>query len=110
MMFLRLTPVILANLVFAAHMSRSNSNILALIVLLFTFSLLIKKSWLIRVWQVYLLGAGVLWLVDMIGYVQLRMAAGTPWIRLAVILSVVALFTFFAAYWLEKPAIKNVYK
>lgn len=109
MVIIRLLPVILANLLFAAHMSRSYNDVLALLVLLFTFTLFITKRWLLRIWQVYLVLGGMLWIVDTVGLVQGRIANQAPWTRLAIILSLVSLFSFFAAYWLEKPSLKKQY-
>ena len=110
MFIVRLLPVILANLLFAAHMSRSYSDVLALLVLLFTFTLFLSQKWILRIWQGYLMLAGLLWIVDTIGLVQGRLALGIPWIRLAIILSLVSLFTFFAAYWLERPSLRERYR
>ena len=91
-------------------MSRSYSDVLAVIVIIFTFSLFIRNGLMIRIWQVYLVAGGIVWIVDAIGLVQTIIALEAPWTRLAVILSLIALFTFFAAYWLENRKINDFYK
>jgi hypothetical protein len=70
---------------------------------------MIKKRWVLRAFQLYLLiGAGV-WVQRTLALRALRIEAGEPWLRLALILSGVALFTLLSALILEKKRFKERY-
>jgi len=91
--FLRLLPVFISFLLVAAHFFRSGQTIFVILLLCTPLLLLVRQSWVPRVIQVVLLLAAIEWLRTLINIAQLRMHTGEPWVRMAVILGVVALFT-----------------
>lgn len=93
MNFIRLLPVIFSTVLMSAHFSRAQNDGLALVFLIMPFLLLIRKRWITYIFQVLLIAGAIIWIESMVGYIRIREAAGQPWERLAIILSVVALFT-----------------
>jgi apolipoprotein N-acyltransferase len=90
---LRLLPVIVSFLLLAAHFSRNDVTLLAVISLGLPFLLLVRRRWVPRLFQILLVLAGLEWVRSTVTYVFRRQAAGESWIRLAAILGAVALFT-----------------
>lgn len=91
---LKLVPVALCFLVLGAHSSRSGwplavSVLLAALPLL----LLVRRPWAPRVLQVVLLVGAAEWVRTLFGHAAVRRAHGEPWLRMAIILGVVALAT-----------------
>lgn len=91
--FLRLLPVILSFLLLGAHFYRAGLVPLTVACLAMPFLLLLRKSWIPRLFQVLLVLGAVEWLRTLYGFAAMRIAFGEPWARLAIILSAVALFT-----------------
>jgi len=93
----------------AAHFSRANQNILAVVVLLVPFLLFIREKWVIYTLQsVAYLGA-LSWLVSAYQYIQARIAIGEDWIRLLVILGLVALYSLWSGYFLRSSHVDTRY-
>jgi ferredoxin len=101
-------PVI-ASVLIAAHFSRIQSDWLALFALLFPLFLLMKKSWILRVYQTYLIIGGFIWIERTIFLASLRNLHGESWISLAMILGSVSLFTLLSALVFETKKIKAFY-
>jgi len=97
-------------LILAAHFSRANNNVLAIIILFLPFLLFIKKSWVIDVLQGVGGLAAIVWIYTGYQYVQVRLAAGDDWIRLVFIIASVALYSAWSAYFLRSEHVKEVYK
>ena len=93
----RLVPVILSYLLLAAHFSRNNVYTLAILSLGLLVLLLIRKPWVVIISQAALLLGALEWIRSMFGYISKRQATGEDWGRLAIILSIVALFTGLSA-------------
>jgi len=91
--FLRLLPVLISFLLVAAHFLRSGQVIFVSLVLCMPLLLLLRQAWVPRVVQVVLLLAAAEWLRTLVSIAQLRMHTGEDWVRMAVILGAVALFT-----------------
>ena len=89
--------MLLITFVTAAHFSRVQNDWFALACLVFPFILLSKKEWVMRIFQVFLLFGGAIWIERTISLVRMRQRIGESWVRLAIILGVVALFTIFSA-------------
>lgn len=106
MTFLRLLPVIFTTLLFAAHFSRVENNFLAILILLLLTTLFFRRDVIRRGWQIFLGITGFVWIYVAIGYINLRMAADIPWTRLGLIMAGIVLFSFFSAWWMERPKIK----
>jgi hypothetical protein len=90
---LRLLPVILSLLVLGAHFYRAGHPALTLVCVALPLLLLLRRSWIPRLFQVVLLLGALEWLRTLYGLAAMRIAFGEPWTRLAVILAAVALFT-----------------
>ena len=106
---LRLIPVILSAILLAAHFSYAGPSGLVLVALGFPLLLLIRKPWAARAVQLALVLGGVEWLRAAWGYVSQRMELGEPWIRLVVILGVVALFTWASALVFRSPRLRPIW-
>ena len=100
---------ILSSILLAAHFSRVDIDWLTVICLLIPFCFFIKKRWLLRAYQVYLLAGAVIWSHRTIQLANIRLDAGQPWLRMAVILGVVAFYTLISAIILEHSSIKKRY-
>ncbi len=94
----------------AAHFSRISNDWLAISCLIFPFLLFSKKEWVLRLFQVFLIIGGIIWLERMINLVHFRKQSQLPSLRLAIILTIVALFTFISAFVLNSPLIKKIFK
>jgi len=110
MIIFRLLPVLLSFLLIAAHFSRADQSILLIISLTIPFLLLIKKRIIIRIMQIVLLLAGAEWIRAMLIYIEVRQSSGDDWTRLAIILSIVAIYTAFSGFFLQNVKILNMYK
>jgi hypothetical protein len=104
-----LIPPILSTLLMAAHFSRVDNNWLAILCLALPFLLIIKKLWVKRVYQILLVTGGPIWIQRTIVLIRMRQEAGESWIRLAVILSAVALFTMFSSLSFETKKARKRY-
>jgi hypothetical protein len=93
MNFVRLLPVFLSFLLIAAHFQRAGFSVLALLCLLAPCLLYFTRPWSIRILQILMILSAMEWIRTLMYLVQLRQEADLPWIRLAVILGSVALFT-----------------
>ncbi len=100
---------VLASVLLAAHFSRVQNDWMALFCLILPAILLIKKGWALRIFQLYLCIGGFVWIERTLYLRQVRIAAGSPWVRLAIILGAVALFTFFVALLMERRKIRAFY-
>lgn len=109
MIILRLLPVILANILLAAHFLRFGGIILAGLILLLLLTLFIRKWWIVRLWQVILFAATLVWIETSFDLIGARMAMNAPATRLAIIMAGVVLFNVFALFWLENKKIKAHY-
>jgi len=91
--FLRLLPVLISLLLVAAHFFRAGQVFFVAAALCMPLLLLVRQTWVPRVMQLVLLLAAIEWLRALIDIAQLRMHIGESWVRMAVILGAVALFT-----------------
>jgi ferredoxin len=94
----------------AAHFSRVEQDGLALAALLFPLILLIKRTWVRRTYQLYLIFGGLVWIERLVYLRSIRILEGRPWIRLAAILGAVALMTFLSVLPLEKDKLRRLYR
>ncbi len=90
---LLLLPVILSALVMGAHFLRGGHLGGVLFCLAALFLLTIREAWAARLMQLLLLLGALVWIWTMVDLAGIRRSLGEPWIRMAVILSSVALFT-----------------
>ena len=102
MKIIRIVLIVLSFVVLAAHFSRAGADIIAGLVLLFPLLLLVRRPWADWTLRTVLVLGGLEWLRTLVQLVGERRAASEGWARLAIILTVVALVTFLAA-WAVRP-------
>lgn len=108
-MILRLVPAVIAFLLLAAHFLRGGSLGLALACLLVPLLLLIRRRWSPIVVQVLAYVGATVWLYTLIALVQARLMLHRPWGAAVIILGAVTLFTIFAGWLLNSPAVQAKY-
>jgi len=109
MNLLRLLPVILSTLLLAAHFYRAGLVVLVIIVLLSPLVLIIPKPWAARIIQATLVLGGIEWIRTLIELVRMRQTMGAPWMRLALILGIVALLTAASAFVFKLRPLRDRY-
>jgi hypothetical protein len=107
--FLRLLPSILSALVLAAHFLRNGLFLGVLIFLAAPWVLLIRESWAARLVQILLLLGSLEWIRTMMDLIGDRKSLGEPWIRMAAILTGVALFTLVSALLFQGKGLRERY-
>lgn len=110
MTFLIRFPMVLSLIILAAHFLRESSLGLVFLCLLCPFFLLIHERWSARVIQAVLLLGALVWIFSAFSIGQERMAAGRPFVRMAVILGSVALVSAASAFLFYLPSMKKRYK
>lgn len=108
-MKMRITPLIIAALLTAAHFLRSYSLLPMFLCLAAPFLLLIKRRWSLFTLQALSVVSALLWLYTLYGIIQQRTFEGRSWTASAIILGVVAAFTLFSGWLLNTPVVKNSY-
>ncbi len=109
MAFVLLIPVFLSLLVLGAHGLRVQfiPLLVACVVLLGLLS--VPKRWVMRVVQVVLVAGGLEWVRMILVYMNQRQATGEPWLRMAIILGVVAAITAGSAALFETKTLRRRY-
>lgn len=110
MKIFKLSLPILSCVLLAAHFSRVQNDWFAAACLVFPFILLSKKEWVMRIFQVFLLFGGIIWIERTILLVRMRQRIGQSWLRLAIILGVVAIFTILSAAVFNTKKIRAIFK
>jgi hypothetical protein len=106
MIALRLAPVVVVALVLAAHFYRAG-ELLALSVTLCTPALfVVRRPWAARLLQSGLVLGALEWLRTLVLLVQERQATGQPYLRLTLVIGVVALATAATALVFRSRAIR----
>lgn len=106
---LHLLPVILSCLALSAHFLRAGSVPAVIVCLGALLLLLVRKRWAARLTQVILLLGALEWVRTMLVLVAARRGLSEPWIRMAAILSAVALFTAASALVFETARLRERY-
>lgn len=106
----RLSPVILSFLMLSAHFYRSDIFVLSILCLLIPFTLFIRNIWIPRIFQILLILGAIEWIRTILIFVEERQMYDMPWVRLAVILGSVALFTALSGLLFQLKSIKRFYK
>ena len=109
MNFLRLLPVFISFLLLSAHFYRSGEMIFAFLSIALFIPLLLRKAWVPRLVQLALLLGAIEWAYTLASIAQIRMQFGMPWVRMAIILGAVALFTALSGLVFRSRALRERY-
>lgn len=93
MIFLRLLPVLISFLLMAAHFVRAGQMGIVIALLALLLLLALRKAWVPWIIQLVLLLGTVEWVRTLIAVAQVRIEFDMLWMRMAIILGAVALFT-----------------
>lgn len=107
--FLRLLPVFISFILMAAHFVRAGQMPIAFVLLCLLALLALRKTWVPRVIQLTLLLGAVEWVRTLLNVAQVRVELGMPWMRMAIILGAVALFTAFSCLVFRSKALRKRY-
>jgi hypothetical protein len=94
--------VVLSFLVLAAHFLRGGSLLLVIVLLGAPLLLLARERWAVRVLQVALLLGALEWIRTLVTLTSARLEAGEPFLRMAIILLVVAAVAVLSALGLSR--------
>jgi hypothetical protein len=108
--FLRLLPIFISFLLLAAHFMRAGQDYIMLPVVILPLLLFVRKPWIPRVFQLVLLLGAIEWLRTLFVFAQMRITFGEPWLRLAVILGAVALFTALSGMVFRARSLRERYR
>jgi hypothetical protein len=108
--FIKILPVIFCFLLMAAHFGRANILILQVVSLIIPFLLFWKNRISVIIIQTFLVISGFEWIRTLVYYAKLRAANGEAWLRLAIILGVVALLNFGAVLIFRSRSLKESYR
>ena len=109
MNFLRLLPVFISFLLMGAHFLRAGQMVIAVALVMSAVAVLIRQYWVPWVIQVLLLLGAVEWLLTLYSVAQIRIGQDMPWMRMAIILGVVALFTALSCLVFRSKALRERY-
>ena len=108
--FLKLIPVILSMLLLGAHFYRAGLTPVAAGCALLPLLLLLRKTWVPRLFQAVLVVGAAEWGRTLYLLAQMRIAFDQPWGRLALILGGVAAFTLLSALVFESAGLRRRYR
>ena len=106
----KLLPVIISFLLLAAHFLRYGDSPMMAISLIVPILLFIKNKWVPRVIQLCLAMGALEWLSTTYFLIQERKSTGTDWHRLAIIMSLVALFTLLSGLVFRNKTLRERYQ
>ncbi|MEO8102581.1 MAG: hypothetical protein ABI790_08645 [Betaproteobacteria bacterium] len=106
---LYLAPPVIGFLLLAAHYYRAENYPGIILSLLMTGLIFVRRPWAARVLQMGLLLGAVEWLRSILFLVMARNEAGAPYLRLAIILGGVCLFTALAALVFQTSRIRTYF-
>jgi hypothetical protein len=109
MIALAVLPILCSTLLIAAHFYRSGSLLLTTVSLAFLLLLLARSHWVPRLVSLFLLLSAAEWLRTMLVFIGQYQEADRSWTRLAVILTVVSLFTALSSLAFKTTAMKKRY-
>jgi hypothetical protein len=105
-----LIPAMLSFVLLGAHFLHHGQLALMAAALATPLVLLLRRWWSARIVQAVLLVAALEWLRTGWVLADQRMDTGAPWLRMAVILGTVALWTLGSALLLETPRLRRRYR
>ncbi|MCF6310243.1 MAG: hypothetical protein L3J19_07220 [Sulfurimonas sp.] len=96
--FSQLLPVILSMLILSAHFLRYANMVEVAICIALPFLLLLRRKIVVRILQLALVIAAVLWADTVMNLIAMREQIGYAWTRMAIILGGVILFTLSSGF------------
>jgi hypothetical protein len=107
MTFLLHLPAALSLLLLGAHFLRVDAMTLVAVCIALCGLLLVARPWAARVIQAALVLGTLEWLRTLTVLAMQRQHAGLPWLRMAIILGVVAALALIAAWLLQTPRLRR---
>ncbi len=108
--FLLHIPVVISFMLLAAHFMRGDQTVVVAITLLLPCILFLGKSWAARIVQIVLVIGAVEWIRTLVELQAFRVEHGLPWLRLAIIIGTVALFTGCSALVFFHKSLRRKYR
>jgi hypothetical protein len=105
-----LIPAIMSFLLLAAHFSRQEMNLVAVLVLILPSLLLVKKKLILTLFQLFLFLGVLEWIRSLMMYIDERQITGEDYGTLTIIISAVAFFTFISAVLLSAGKVRFAYR
>lgn len=102
--------MILAVLLFAAHILRLHGIFAALLVVVMPFTLFIRRNWVLYLWQILTGLAIIEWLRMTFQLLRMRLILELPFGRLMIIMTAVILFNGFVLFWLRNKKLQDFYR
>jgi len=103
-------PIVLSLVVLGAHFMRFGSPLGVVGTGLLLGLLFLRRPWVARLVQIALVLGTIEWLHTLFEMVQLRVAFGQPYTRLAIILASVAAITLCSALLFQAKVLKKIYR
>ena len=103
-------PVVLSLVVLGAHFMRYDNSVGVVGALVLIALLIVRRPWVARLMQVVLILGALEWVHTIYELVLVRAAQGQPFIRMVVILGVVAVVTLCSALLFQSPTLKKSYR
>jgi len=97
MIIFRSLPALMSALILAAHFFRAQ-NVILTAACIGVFVLMLASSRVAPAVRIFLFMGSIEWMRTMIVLILQRESLGEPWMRMAVILSIVALFTLGSSF------------
>lgn len=110
MNIVRLLPVIFSLLILSAHFSRGDLFVLSILCLLIPLILFIKHVWVARFIQILLIIGSIEWIRTLLYYVNQRQAIDEPYLRLIIIIGIIALLTGLSALVFKNQSLRERYQ
>jgi hypothetical protein len=110
MNIVRLLPIFLSAILLTAHFFRARMFLPLVVSLALPFVLLVPRRWAARLVQTALMLGALEWIRTVLMLVMERQAAGRPWMRMAIILMSVAVFTAASGLVFRFGPLKKRYK
>ena len=95
---LRIVMTIIALLLAGAHFGRAGDTILKYLFVALPLLLLVRKKWSDMILAVSISITVPVWIHTTLGIIAVRKAAEIPWLRMAIILGGVAIFSLITAF------------
>jgi hypothetical protein len=103
-------PVILSLVAIGAHFLRYDILIGVAGVLLLIALLFVRRPWVARMTQVVLVIGALEWLRTLYELLLLRVGLGQPFLRMSIILGIVAVVTICSALLFQSVTMKKIYR